>query len=32
MPIFALQVLAVQEKSGVFQGAGIWKMPTGTIN
>lgn len=28
----ALQVLAVQEKSGVFQGAGIWKMPTGTVN
>jgi hypothetical protein len=27
-----MQILAVQEKSGVFQGAGIWKMPTGSVN
>ncbi|KAG0561531.1 hypothetical protein KC19_9G071000 [Ceratodon purpureus] len=26
------EILAVQEKSGVFQGAGIWKMPTGSVN
>lgn len=26
------EILAVQERSGVFQGAGIWKMPTGSVN
>ncbi|KAG0569613.1 hypothetical protein M758_6G099000 [Ceratodon purpureus] len=26
------EVLAVQEKSGVFQGGSIWKMPTGSVN
>jgi hypothetical protein len=26
-----LQVLAVQEKSGVLQGLNVWKFPTGVV-
>jgi len=26
-----LQVLAVQEKSGVLRGLGVWKFPTGVV-
>jgi ADP-ribose pyrophosphatase YjhB (NUDIX family) len=26
-----MQVLAVQEKSGVLRGLGVWKFPTGVV-
>ncbi|XP_073260096.1 nudix hydrolase 10 isoform X3 [Populus alba] len=28
----AVKVLVVQEKSGIFQGKGVWKIPTGAVD
>ena len=30
--VLSPQVLVVQEKTGRFQGQGIWKFPTGVVN
>ena len=27
-----LQILVVQEKSGLFKGTGVWKIPTGVVD